>query len=52
LPVLEVELRALPQDLFCPLFSDFVEEKRRKEKEKKITFCLFKIKIATQGVSL
>jgi hypothetical protein len=36
-----------PQDLFCPLFSDFIGEKR-----KKIHFCLFEINVATQGVSL
>jgi hypothetical protein len=33
------------------LFSDFVEEKQRKDKNKNMTFLLIEIPIATQGVS-
>jgi hypothetical protein len=36
------------QDLFCPPVPNFVEEK----KGKKLHFCLFEIKVATQEVSL
>jgi hypothetical protein len=34
------------------LLSDFAEDKRKKEKNKKWHFCLFVMKVATQGVSL
>jgi hypothetical protein len=44
---------ALPprQGFFCPLFSNVVGEKKRKDKVKNMTFWL-EIKVATQGVSL
>jgi hypothetical protein len=35
-----------------PLFSDFVEVHRKNLKKKKLHFFFFKMKIATQGVSL
>jgi hypothetical protein len=34
------------------LFSDFIEEKREKVKQKTWHFSLFEIKVVTQGVSL
>jgi hypothetical protein len=40
------------KDLFCPLVLQFCRRKKVKDKKKNMTFCLFKINISTQGVSL
>jgi hypothetical protein len=40
------------QDLFCSSIPDIVKVKREKIKRKTSHFCLFEIKVVTQGISM